>query len=661
MILCQRKILRLTRVTSFLSKLFRSDVSDDKRANDRVRGFATAQFTGGMITACVVPFYIVMVGWPGLIEWIAFCWLMSPLLLAFAPRMGASLELSHTLSLLNMTGLVTFLAAYTGGIESFLVAWFVIIPIEAALSGNRKSIYTAITFAGLGVIVLSALTYANLLPSAHVIEETKWLLFAGATFAALVYAGAVAMTAQQYHKQAEIDALSGEARYKFLAENALDMIIRFHPDGSIAYVSQACFAILGYEQEEIKALDLAALIHPADVKKARITLSQAIYFGSDASIEFRMRHKDGEYVWIEMRCHPVISSEDMSTRRSMRSRLSLKANGAVVAPSVYEVIAVARDVSDAKMHLREMVQAREEAETANSLKTRFLANVSHELRTPLNAIIGFSDMMRRELFGELGNDKYLEYSELINDSGVHLLDLINDLLDMSKIEAGKYELERSSLFVPIIMEACLRLVRLQAQKAKVKLNVDLPAHLPYIEADPRACKQMLLNLLSNAIKFTPAGGQVTLSAHARAGYLELAVTDTGVGISPEDLERLGKPFEQVAQQQDLAQDGYGRAQSGTGLGLALVQSLAELHSGQVDIISEVGVGTTVKIVLPMVASQNENIEGAVSHEVPAHTELEEEHQVLEEATVVETNLESEESEDKDVPPAIDWPPLKGAA
>ncbi|MBX3504944.1 MAG: PAS domain-containing protein [Parvibaculum sp.] len=234
------------------------------------------------------------------------------------------------------------------------------------------------------------------------------------------------------------------------------------------------------------------------------------------------------------------------------------------------------------------------AEAANRSKSEFLANMSHELRTPLNAIIGFSEIMGSGLFGELGSPKYKEYSADIHASGTHLLELINDILDMSKIEAGRMTLETQVLDVQEVAEESLRLVSGRAEMASVSVENLLPS-LPAVNADKRAVKQVLLNLLSNAVKFTPAGGSIYLKGVAKDGLVTIAVEDTGIGIPASALPKIGRPFEQVESQ-------HSKKHKGTGLGLALSRSLVELHGGTLTIESTEGVGTTVSFTLPIAAS-----------------------------------------------------------
>jgi cell cycle sensor histidine kinase DivJ len=255
-----------------------------------------------------------------------------------------------------------------------------------------------------------------------------------------------------------------------------------------------------------------------------------------------------------------------------------------------EVAALVRDASRERAYEAWLEQGKADAEGLALAKSRFLANMSHELRTPLNAIIGFSDIMRSKLFGPMP-ERYAEYAGLIHESGGHLLDLINDVLDMSKIEADRFQLSIEPFDAREAVSAALRLVRVQADGAKIALRGVLPPEDLDVNADRRALKQIVLNLVSNALKFTPSGGQVNVLARARGEVLELIVADTGVGIAPADLERLGKPYEQAG--------GAEQRSLGTGLGLSLVRAFAELHGGTMVIKSILGEGTVVTVRLPV--------------------------------------------------------------
>lgn len=363
-----------------------------------------------------------------------------------------------------------------------------------------------------------------------------------------------------------------EARYRLLAERASDIIYHVGPDGRWQFLSPSVESILGYTVKEFRRLGQPQdFIHPDDLPHAANAYARFTEDCDTLRLEFRIRHKEGHYVWLETTMRAVCGADG----------------------KLAEIVGVTRDMSEHKLNEIELMEARERAEAANRTKSRFLANMSHELRTPLNAIIGFSEMLKLQMFGELGHARYREYAQLINESGALLLDLINDILDMSKIEAGKYELNYERVDLADVAEAAVKLVRGRAEKGLLTIELDLgdAGGLPLI-ADARALKQILLNLLSNAVKFTPAGGRIRIAARRHEEAIRVSVTDTGSGIPKDQIERLGQPFEQVSQDANLSKQG-------TGLGLALVRSLAALHGGSMAIESDVGKGTTVEITLPL--------------------------------------------------------------
>jgi len=231
----------------------------------------------------------------------------------------------------------------------------------------------------------------------------------------------------------------------------------------------------------------------------------------------------------------------------------------------------------------------EALETASRHKSEFLATMSHELRTPLNAIIGFSQVLKEQMYGEL-NAKQADYVDDVLSSGQHLLNLINDILDLAKVEAGRMELQPATFALPELLENAVSMVRERATRQGISVTIATDPSVGLVEGDERKVKQILFNLLSNAVKFTPGGGRVMLAASAADGQVEISVRDTGVGISAEDQERIFEEFYQV---------GASRTQEGTGLGLALTRRLVELHHGRLSVESDPGVGSTFTITLPL--------------------------------------------------------------
>jgi signal transduction histidine kinase len=251
-----------------------------------------------------------------------------------------------------------------------------------------------------------------------------------------------------------------------------------------------------------------------------------------------------------------------------------------------------RDISEWKQAAEELTRERQQAEQASAAKSDFLARVSHEIRTPLNAIIGFSEVMMEERFGPVGNERYREYLKDIHASGGHLLSLVNDLLDLSKIEAGKLELSLASVSLNDLTQQCVAIMQPQANRERIIIRTSLPATVPQIVADARSVRQIVLNLLSNSIKFTGAGGQVIVSTALNDdGEVALRVRDTGIGMSEKDLAAALEPFRQLA-------TSVNGAAGGTGLGLPLTKALAEANRARFHIKSAPKAGTLVEIAFP---------------------------------------------------------------
>jgi PAS domain S-box-containing protein len=368
--------------------------------------------------------------------------------------------------------------------------------------------------------------------------------------------------------EAERERRKANEIYRVMTTEASDVILLFGPDRRILFASDALDRVMGRTIGEMETGGWLNFVHPDDIEPLR-ALNLPPREREEMRVSYRLKHRDGHYVWLEV---------------STRARYD--ADGAYLG-----YISVARDVSARKAQEQETLAARERAEAANKAKSQFLANMSHELRTPLNAIIGFADLMKSGAFGSLANPRYENYSTLIYDSGQLLLDLITDMLDMAKIEAGKMELNLERVDLAETISDVTRLLDERAAGAGVQLAIDVERKASLI-ADRRAVKQIVINLLSNAIKFTPPGGTVKITAARDAGFARIAVSDTGIGIPDSEIARLGQPFEQVCGDPMLAK-------AGTGLGLALVRALAEKHGGAMTIKSEEGVGTEVTVMLAL--------------------------------------------------------------
>ena len=348
---------------------------------------------------------------------------------------------------------------------------------------------------------------------------------------------------------------------------------RWKIGGDLINFSDQIYRIFGVSRDQFEpSLDaINSVLHRRDRGRMAQAFQRAMIEQKDYEMEFRILHPNGQSRFI-----------------LLQGRCEMDADGDVAA-----LFGIMQDITERTQHERELREAKEAAERAYSAKSQFLANMSHELRTPLNAIIGFSEMMQRQLLGPIGTAKYLDYIGGIRESGEHLLDLISDILDMSKIEAGKYELDTEEFNLLKVLRLGAHMIEGRALDAQVRVVSNIPEDDSLsIVADRRAIMQMVLNLLSNAVKFTEPGGEVRID-YARNGDegVSFCISDTGIGIPPSKLKYVCRPFEQAA-------NHFTRNHEGSGLGLAITKDLAELHGGSINLESAVGVGTKVTISLP---------------------------------------------------------------
>ena len=444
----------------------------------------------------------------------------------------------------------------TGGIAGPAAAWCVL-PTLAAVVLNERRLISLGAAQSVGVALLA--TFISLLDNIKMPDEQEsfWL----STFAVLsVVCGLGIALLPALRQRVERAAGSEEARNRLLSllTEQPGLVLGFDDTGkAIAAYGEAP---AGLDVPTLLNIGLVAAVHTPQRPLVEAALETAFVSGR-AEIGFTPHGALDHYI-------------HLSLRRG--------ADG--------HVYGVLFDASLQHAREDELATARAEAEANSAGKTQFLASMSHELRTPLNAVIGFSDIMRQQLFGPMP-DKYAEYSQLVWESGQHVLDMINDVLDMSKIEARRYDLALEEFDIREPVSAALRLMRGQAHEKRVEIKSRLPAGPLEITADQRAVKQIALNLLSNAIKFTPNGGVVTLDLRQAGDAAELVITDTGIGIAPDDLGRLGQPYEQAGASDQKAM--------GTGLGLSIVKAMAALHSGTMTLASTLGEGTTVTVRLPL--------------------------------------------------------------
>ena len=448
-------------------------------------------------------------------------------------------------------------------------------PIMASLVGRRELRRQSWLLLA-GLLAIAGLATAVSIPA---IPVGAAALMATAFAAFVVSVCVVAHTANRINTAYEVHDKAQVTAYRHLIEHVQDGVIRFSSDGEILLASYSSEQLFGCRRYELSGGGLGERLHVLDRPAYLTAFADANQGGKSRTIEVRMRQDDPHsatsvprFIWVEVSLSPVLDAETAAGLR-------------------HEVVALFRDITSRKDNEIAMAEARRAAEEASAAKSRFLATIGHELRTPLNAVVGFSEMMTSGIGGELSTT-HREYAGLIHQSGKHLLEVVRMLLDMSRLEAGKFELQTEPFVAEDMIEPCLGMVEAMASKQQVTVVTEIAPHLPLLVADERACRQILLNLLSNAIKFSHPGGRVTVSLKRQGQSLNLSISDQGVGMAPEALTRIGEPFFQV-------QDGLSRRYEGTGLGLSIVKGLVDLHQGTLRAMSEIGAGTTVTVLLPI--------------------------------------------------------------
>jgi len=549
----------------------------DALTRARHRAFMVPRLLTGLTALALLPVQLALRGAPTPLEVLIFGWLIVPLLAVFYLSRAGRLDRAHELCSIGLTLLVTAVAAVTGGLGSSSAALLVMVPLEAAASAARRPVLIASALAGGAMLLLFGLDLGNLLPPLFPEHGGSALAALGV---ALLNATGLAV-GNEWVAALGRDLMNAEgARYHLLASNMTDVIIRHNRQGAVLFASPAAERLLGVEPSALRGQELFGRIHVADRPAYLTALSEAAVSGQPRSVEFRIVQGSQipasapRFIWVEMRSRPLDGHPHLPDSGER------------------EVVSVLRDVTDRKAQDQMLEHARLAAEHASAAKGLFLATMSHELRTPLNAIIGFSDMLLNEEMLNLKASCRYDYAQLINESGHHLLAVVNGILDMSRLETGNFQITPEPFALSPVIASCCELLALKANESEIDLVFRRPPQLLEIVADRRAVKQVLLNLLSNAIKFTRRGGRVTVSARAETSAVVMIVEDTGVGISDADLPRLGDAFFQAG-------SPYDRPHDGTGLGLSIVKGLVELHGGHIDIHSRLGEGTRVTVRLPM--------------------------------------------------------------
>lgn len=475
--------------------------------------------------------------------------------------------------LIGMSVLGASHAVLNPALADFGLATASLVPVLVALLGDRKAqqLSWALLATTFGIAVLSRVFLGA--PPEALIEGGVW----SSAFVYLGFAFTVAVTALRLGAQLERTEKAQTDTFRHLIENFRYVALRLSPTGETLFVSRTVESLLGCQRFELTGHGVTERLHVQDRPKYLTALSDAANSKRLSTLELRMR-KDTSgstavpgFIWVECALSPVQTAPG--------------------ATGPFEVMVLLRDITERVTQREEMNRARLAAQEASRAKSRFLATIGHELRTPLNAVVGFSDMLRNGI-GTASGETQREYAELIHQSGMHLLDTVNMLLDMSKIEAGKFELQIDEFSPESLMAPSIGMVEPMARSRRIGISVEVATDLPRILGDERAYRQIAINLMSNAVKFSHSGGEVRVALTRRGRHVAMAITDDGIGMAPDVIARLGEPFFQANQ-------GLSRRFEGSGLGLSIVKGLIDLHGGRLEVHSRAGKGTTITVLMPI--------------------------------------------------------------
>lgn len=509
------------------------------------------------------PLYLAFVGAPTGVDAVALVFALIPLACVLAASRTGDLVGSAALGVAGLIGFVLAVSFSAPGVAGAAGALLVAAPLEAMIAASIPLI---------GAAALSALAAALIcayLGAGASLALAPSLLFLclGVAYAACVCAGLVRL--QRLRRNSGVMT---RADFDALCAVVPDLVLYLDRSGVVLGGPQQSASLFGLNGRELSGRGLFERVQVGDRPLFLKTVSDAALANGAAQVDLRVRGGAGE--------------DDSVWFGDVRMRV-----GRIGSKGEPRLFAILRDVREETAHAQDLAQARAQAEQNGASKDRFLANISHELRTPLNAILGFSEILSSNVM-PLDVARRCEYAGIINSSGQHLLSVVNSILDISKIEAGSFEITPDHFELTQLIDQCFNMVRLKADESGVVLRHEALADIPEIVADKRAVKQIIINLVSNAVKFSGNGGRVTLRSRLNGAGVAIEIEDNGIGVMARDLARLGDPFFQ-------ARDTYDRPYEGTGLGLSVVRGLVGLHGGGMKIESAPGEGTRVTITLPM--------------------------------------------------------------
>lgn len=586
----------LNPINQYCDDLVHSSVSHNQVMKSLHRTFIALRLVFGFVAIVIFPFFAMNNASLSLIDTLTFAWFVLPLIAVVFLSNTGDFDKAQLISNLLTIPILGLGMCLSGGIlASPLALWFIVPLLEAASTRRSKAIINNLSLIFLAVLAAEINSLTGYLEAVTV---SKGYVFVSSLLA-VIHVASLLLAYQAMIELGDNEKSATDEKYNLLASHMTDAILRHKSSGEVIFASKAIEALTATPTHMLIGTSLSAIIHPEDVGSYEKALKEASDTNSPTTAIFRVGsspifsqmnltsrvnwlekawnspESKLACLWIEMRCQPIKSKSNVNE---------------------IEVVCVWRDISARKAQEEQVAMVQRETARVQSMKSRFLANITHELRTPLNAVLGFSHMLKMEEEMNLNKVKREEYAGLIHEAGEHLLGIVNSILDMSKLESGKFDFSPHELDIAEVVEQCTNIVRLKAEQNKISIHKNFAENLPEILADKRALKQILLNLLSNAIKFTPNGGSITTQIRYDENTLSISVADTGIGIAAEDLPFIGEAFFQ-------ARSTYDRQYEGTGLGLSVVKGLIELHDGELKISSTKDEGTIITVILPLFSQQ----------------------------------------------------------
>lgn len=573
----------------------------------RHRAFIVARLAVAAAVLLGAPVWLFLYGFPSTQQSLIFFLAQIPLISVVVLVRTGSLRFAQSLSIFGWLAMAVAVHALTEGFEIISIALLTISLVEAALTPEIVMVFV-IEAATMDVLALTAGLHFSKHGFKSFEQSTAVVILAAPL---LLYIALVAISAiRAENARMRVDAQNARD-LRLLTDAIGDIVLHLDRGGAVATIVGDTHKAYGLDRRDLIGRGFFQRVHIADRPAFLKLVSEA--FDRDAPTNAVLRvqvsltpSSSGDY------SEPVFNYFDARMCRAQ----PIAEDAEELVEAIQPVVCILRDVTAAKRADEAVAMARAESERATASKSRFLANVSHELRTPLNAIIGFSEMLSNPELAPTEPVKQREYAEIIANSGHHLLEVVNSILDMSKIESGSMQLFPEPFALPALVDQCCDMIQLKADQSNVTLQRDYRRDFEEIVADKRACKQILINLLSNAVKFTPANGKVRVRLDAEGNQIAITVSDTGIGIAASDLARLGDPFFQASSSHD-------RAYEGTGLGLSVVRGLVGLHGGSITVESAPRRGTSVTVRLPLdcrtpdiVAGVSAKIETIARHGAP---------------------------------------------